>query len=213
MFFLCNISFSSMPVFLPSIIHSMNYSPVTSQALTAPPYLLSFATVLLTSHLSDKYSTRWLPLVSHALISAAGYTILAFAKIFDLSPTARYIPLYLACIGFFNSVTLIITWTLNNAQSASHKGMGMVVLNVLGQCGPLVGTRLYPETDKPWYTKGMAVCAVCMVGVAAVAGFLRIVLGRENRRRAKEWERRSRLERVGGDTGTWKTEKPFLYIL
>ena len=41
MFLSCNIAFSSLPVFLPTILTSMGYTPLTSQALSAPPYILS----------------------------------------------------------------------------------------------------------------------------------------------------------------------------
>lgn len=42
MFLSVNVAFSSLPVFLPTIISSMSFSPLTSQALAAPPYLFAF---------------------------------------------------------------------------------------------------------------------------------------------------------------------------
>ena len=63
-------------------------------------------------------------------------------------------------------------------------------MNVLGQCGPLVGTRLFPAADGPWYVKGMLVCAGFMAGVAGLAGGLRGWLGALNRRaQGKEGQR------------------------
>ncbi|EGE05742.1 MFS transporter [Trichophyton equinum CBS 127.97] len=47
MFLSCNVAFSSLPVFLPTILHDMGYSKLTSQALSAPPYLFAFVVVLL----------------------------------------------------------------------------------------------------------------------------------------------------------------------
>ena len=61
--------------------------------------------------------------------------------------------------------------------------MGMTILNVIGQCGPLIGTRLYPDEDKPYYVTGMTVCAAAMLIVFALSVILRIILIRENRRR------------------------------
>ncbi len=56
------------------------------------------------------------------------------------------------------------------------------MLNLLGQFGPLVGTRLYPDSDKPYYVKGMAVCSIFMFFVALLAWWLRRILVRENER-------------------------------
>lgn len=45
-----------------------------------------------------------------------------------------------------------------------------------------MGTRLYPESQAPFYRQGMGVCAGVMAAVALLGGGLRGWLGRENRR-------------------------------
>lgn len=42
MYFSCNVSFASLPVFLPTILDEMGFTSVTAQGLTAPPYFLAF---------------------------------------------------------------------------------------------------------------------------------------------------------------------------
>ncbi|EEH06804.1 conserved hypothetical protein [Histoplasma capsulatum G186AR] len=188
MFFSCNVAFSSMPVFLPTIMKDMGYSALTSQALSAPPYILSFLVVLLTGSLSDRHRSRSPYLITHALISATAYLTIALAGHFHshLSSTLqiliRYIAIYPATAGFFSSITIIVTWTMDNQPAKEAKGTGMAILNIIGQCGPLVGTRLYPRADGPWYVRGMAVCALFMLLVAALALVLRVLLQRENER-------------------------------
>ena len=54
------------------------------------------------------------------------------------------------------------------------------MLNLFGQFGPLVGTRLYPDSDKPYYVKGMAVCSGFMFLVGVLALILRRILAKEN---------------------------------
>lgn len=78
----------------------------------------------------------------------------------------------------------------------------MVLLNVVGQMGPLVGVRLFPEDDAPWFVRGLGVSAACMAGVAGLAAGLRCWLRRLNRREAqRESERWGRegveLEELG----------------
>ena len=92
----------------------------------------------------------------------------------------RYLGVYPAAAGFFSAITIIITWTINNQDSDEKRGTGVAMLNLLGQFGPLVGTRLYPDSDKPYYVKGMSVCSGFMFSVAVLAWLLRRRLAREN---------------------------------
>lgn len=167
--FLTNLAYSSLPVYLPTLLTRMGHTPLSSQALSFPPFLLAFLLVLLTSHLSDAHHSRSAPLILHALVSAAGYLVLSLAH----HPLARYLAVFPATVGFFNVVVLTVAWSLGNQRGEGERGVGFVVMQVVGQCGPLVGTRLYPEGEGPYYARGMAVCAGGMVGVAVLAGGLR----------------------------------------
>ena len=181
MFFCTNMAFSSMPVFLPTIIHEMGHSVLVSQALSSPPYLASFFVVILTAWLSDRLQNRSFFVCFHALLSASGYALIAVAGARGWGTWWRYAGLYPAAIGFFSVITIIITWTINNQDSESKQGAGFAMLQLIGQCGPLLGTRLYPERDAPLYTTGMSACAAAMVLVAALSLVLRLYLQRQNR--------------------------------
>ena len=160
----------------------MGYTALESQALSAPPHLVAFLTVLLTAYLSDKTHSRSPYIIFHTLLASAGYTLMAIAGSKQASPHWRYAGVYPATMGFFSAITIIITWTLNNQHSSTGKGTGLAVLNYVGQLGPLVGVQLYPDRDAPFYVRGMTACAVFMAVVAVLALVLRIVLTRENRR-------------------------------
>ncbi|EFZ04151.2 major facilitator superfamily transporter [Metarhizium robertsii ARSEF 23] len=182
MFFLTNMAYSSLPVFLPKIVADMGHDALASQALSAPPYLVAFVVVLLTAHASDRLRARTVPIVLHALASAAGYGALALAGPLRLPPFLRYLAVYPAAVGFFNVVTLIIAWSINNQASQTRQGGGFAVLQLIGQCGPLVGTRLYPDRDAPYYTSGMGACALAMLAVAVLAVVLRWYLRYRNKK-------------------------------
>lgn len=190
MFFLTNMAYSSLPVFLPKILTEMGHDTLTSQALSAPPYLAAFVIVLFTAHMSDRLRARTVPLIFHALASAAGYAVLALAKPLGLPAFLRYVAVYPAAIGFFNVVTLIIAWSINNQSSESRQGGGFALLQFIGQCGPLVGTRLYPDRDAPFYAPGMSTCAVAMLTVAMLAFALRFYLRYQNHKFDKAEEER-----------------------
>ncbi|KAF2121440.1 SacI homology domain-containing protein [Lophiotrema nucula] len=187
MFFSCNIAFSSMPVFLPTIIRDMGHSSLTAQALSAPPYLFSFVVVIATAYISDKYQTRSTAIIFHSILATLGYTTIALSGYYaSTNTTIKYLALYPAAAGFFSCITIIITWTINNQESDSKKGTGMAILNVIGQCGPLVGTSIFPEEDGPFYVKGMSLCALFMLFVGILATILRFVLKAQNKRIQRE---------------------------
>ncbi|KAF8463486.1 major facilitator superfamily domain-containing protein [Kalaharituber pfeilii] len=187
-FFSCNVAFSSLPVYLPTILNDMGYSALESQALSAPPYLLAFAAVIITTFLSDRHLSRSPYIIVHALLAASGYLFLAI-----FAPSASlwgYAAIYPIAIGVFSVVAVVIPWNLNNQDTPSKRGAGMVLLNVIGQMGPLMGTRVYPR-DKAGEGNafGMGVCGVAMLAVAVLAGGLRWLLRRENEGEQGRWRR------------------------
>lgn len=214
MFFCANVAFASLPVFLPTIIEEMGYSALKSQALSAPPYLVAFGTVLLTAFLSDRYRSRSTFVIFHALMASAGYAMMAIAGSVHASPQWRYIGVYPAASGFFSVVTIIITWTINNQDSDSKKGTGVVMLNYIGQLGPLVGVHLYPDSDQPYYVKGMAVCASFMAMVAILAYSLRRLLAAKNLRMAREQTKEEvEDESLVGQGRADRQDRPFVFML
>jgi phosphatidylinositol 3,5-bisphosphate 5-phosphatase len=160
----------------------MGYSSLYSQALSAPPYLVAFIAVIITARISDRMRSRSIPIVFHALIACLGYALSAIAGHLRWHNIFRYLSIFPAVVGFFSAITIIITWTLNNQRSGSKKGTGIALLNFIGQCGPLLGTKLYPEKDAPYYVYGMTICSCFMGAVVILALGLRIILQRENRR-------------------------------
>ena len=160
----------------------MHFSPITAQILSAPPYLVAFATVLVISSLSDRFRVRSVFVITTAIMGAFGYAVIAVAGTLKAPSGWRYFGVFFASAGFFSAVTLVITWTVNNQRTDSGKGTAIVILNVCGQLGPLLGTRLYPDRDKPYFVPGMSICCGFMLLVAILAFSLRIVLIKANER-------------------------------
>ena len=160
----------------------MHYSALASQALSAPPYFVAFLVVLITAFLSDRSQNRSYYVIFHAILGALGYLSIAIGGMLRADSKGRYSGVYPAAAGFFSAITLILTWTINNQDSNSKRGTGVVMLNLLGQFGPLVGTRLYPDSDKPYYVRGMTVCSIFMFLVSLQAWWLRRRLIKENER-------------------------------
>ncbi|KAK5662033.1 hypothetical protein OQA88_10145 [Cercophora sp. LCS_1] len=184
MYFSCNVSFASLPVFLPTILTSMGCTSVNAQGLTAPPYFLAFLVCIGTTYLADRTQQRGLIIIILSTIGGTGYILLATVHVVSV----RYLGVFLAAAGVFPAIANILSWVLNNQGTDTKRGVGIAMLNIIGQCGPLLGTRMFPAKQGPYYTKGMAVCAGFMLFNAALAGALRMWFARENRRSEREEE-------------------------
>jgi dipeptide/tripeptide permease len=177
MYFSCNVSFSSLPVFLPTILTGMGFTSIHAQGLTAPPYFLSFLVCIASTYIADRTRQRGLMIITLSLIGGTGYIILATCK----GVGVRYFAIFLAAAGVFPSISNILPWVLNNQGTDTKRGTGMALLQMVGQCGPILGTRLYPAKEGKYYVKGMAVCAAFMFFNALLALTLRTYLAWQNK--------------------------------
>lgn len=60
--------------------------------------------------------------------------------------------------------------------------MSIVVINLIGQTGPFLGTTRFPSSQAPRYIEGMSICAGIMFFSALLALSQRLLLSWENRR-------------------------------
>ncbi|KAH8904356.1 major facilitator superfamily transporter [Coniochaeta sp. PMI_546] len=181
MYFSCNVSFASLPVFLPAILTTMGFTSINAQGLTAPPYFLSFLVCIGTTYIADRTQQRGLMIMGLSIMGGVGYVLLATVK----SVGVRYLGVFLAAAGVFPAIANILPWVLNNQGTDTKRGVGIAMLNIIGQCGPLLGTRIFPVTEKPYYVKGMSICAGFMFFNAILAFLLRSYFAWENRRLAE----------------------------
>lgn len=65
--------------------------------------------------------------------------------------------------------------------------MSIVLINVVGQCGPFLGTNMFPTSDGPRFIKGMSVCAAFMFFSAFLAFSQRLLLMWENVKLDREY--------------------------
>ena len=135
MYFSVNVSFASLPLFVPTIISEMGtYTKQQSNGLSAPPYLLCLIMIILLTWLSDRYKMRGPFVFLAAMIAAIGFIIQATAS----STAPRYVGIFLA-VQCFCCVALILAWTANIHGTESKRAGGMTILATIGQCGPLLG--------------------------------------------------------------------------
>jgi len=167
LFFIINVGYSSVPVYVPTLIAEMGYGSIKAQGLSAPPYVLAFIIAILACWLTDRYQIRGPVCVVLLVVGAVGYLMLACLR----STAARYAGIWLIINGLFPFIPILYMWLMANQASDSKKGLGLVIFATIGQCGPLLGTHLFPASEKPYYVKGTATSAgLLLLGVIVATG-------------------------------------------
>ena len=198
MYFSCNVSFASLPLFLPTIISEIGaFTTIQSNGLSAPPYLLCFFTIISLSFLSDKLRLRGLFCGGAALVAAIGFILQASVE----SGAVRYFATFLS-VNIFCSVALLLAWTANLHATESKRAGGYTILATIGQCGPLLGTNLFPDSEKPYYRKGLWISAAFCLLVTFLSAVLSAYLIRENKKLEKAENARARGEKSVEVTST-----------
>lgn len=182
MYFSCNTSYGSLPVFLPKMLEDWGHEGYKAQGYTAPPYLAAFFVVLITTYVADRTSQHGVTISLLALVGATGYIMLALT----VDEAVRYAGVFLATAGIFPVIANTLPWVLYNQGTSTRKGAGVAMVQLIGQCGSLLGTFLFPKKDHPRYQKGMWVCGGFMLLNAFLAIVLRTALDWENRKLDKK---------------------------
>ncbi|KAG0649405.1 putative transporter [Hyphodiscus hymeniophilus] len=169
MYFLFNVSYSSLPIYIPAILHGMGYTSIRAQGLSAPPYLFASLVVLGVGFLSDRFQRRGIFLAICSGMGAVGYLILILVN----KVAVKYFALFLVTGGLYPCIGLILSWVSNNNGTDSKRGAAFILMNFVGQCGPLLGTHIFPLSEAPHYHKGFYISfGACTI--AACLAFVQI---------------------------------------
>ena len=112
MYFSANVSYASLPVYLPTILAKMGYSSIHAQGLSAPPYFVAYLFANLTTFIADRTQQRAWMLVITSVVGAVGYVLLASVTTVGV----RYFAVFLAAAGVFSTIPNILAWTLSESQ-------------------------------------------------------------------------------------------------
>lgn len=155
----------------------MGFSSINAQGLTAPPYFVSFLVCILSTYVADRTRQRGLTIILLSLVGGVGYVVLATVK----ATGPRYFAVFLVAAGIFPCIANILPWVLNNQGTDTKRGTGIAILQMIGQCGPILGTRIYPAKQGKYYVEGMSICAAFMFFNAMLALTLRQYLAWQNK--------------------------------
>ncbi|KAI8948163.1 retrograde regulation protein 2 [Xylaria longipes] len=176
MYFGCNVSFASLPLFVPAIIAEIgSFTRIQANGLSAPPYLLTFILIIVCCFISDRVRMRGPFVCFFSVVAAIGFLLLATTE----AAAPRYLGVYFA-ITIFVSVAILIPWVSNTHSTESKRAGGFAIFATFGQAGPLVGTNIFPSSEAPYYRKGSWVSFSFCLLVAVTSAVFSFLLHREN---------------------------------
>lgn len=158
-----------------------SFDEIQSNGLSAPPYLWCFFYIIGITFLSDYFKMRGPFCALSGLLSFIGFTINATTT----TTGPRYFSLFLS-VQIFASIALLLAWVANIHATESRRAGGYTVLATLGQCGPLLGTNVFPESEEPFYRKGTWISAAFSLLVFFCSIALSYWLWLENKKMDRE---------------------------
>lgn len=157
---------STLSYFYPTLVEGLGYEGDMIQYMTIPIYGAAFVLNLGLSFFSDRY------------IQYRGWiltTLLCGAGIFSVVVTTRYgyttryamLCLMASCLWAANSLALSYAASILSDKDAKTRGVGLALINALGNLAQIYGSYLFPSTDKPKYLMGFGVITgMCFLGFA-----------------------------------------------
>ncbi|KAF1833661.1 MFS general substrate transporter [Decorospora gaudefroyi] len=145
--------------FLPIIIRNgFQFSTKQAQYLVIPVNIWGAIVYAIGAYLSDRYQTRFLPLILMAPIGIAGYAIL----LSPVSPYVQYFATYLIATACFLCTGGNITWLSANCAPDGKRAASLGILLTLTNIGGVVSGQIYQSNAAPKYTLGHAWSLGCL---------------------------------------------------
>jgi hypothetical protein len=137
---------------------SSNIEFAQAQYLVIPVNLWGATVYAIGAYLSDRYQTRFLPLIFMAPIGIAGYAIL----LSPVSPRVQYFATYLISTACFLCTGGNITWLSANCAPDGKRAASLGILLTLTNIGGVVSGQIYQSNAAPKYTLGHAWSLGCL---------------------------------------------------
>jgi MFS family permease len=169
----------------PTIIKDMGYTNAQSQLLTIPPYAVATIFTIFWAILSERYARRGLFIMTTSSVAIIGYIILLTNKNPHKRPGVSYAGTFLAAVGIYPSVALVLCWPAINVSGQTKRATANAMQISIGNLGAVIGTQLYRPKTSPRYVLGhsFALGYLCMNIV--VVGALLLKLNAENKQKEK----------------------------
>ncbi|KAL2820980.1 major facilitator superfamily domain-containing protein [Aspergillus cavernicola] len=179
--------------FVPTIISQMGFTASDAQLRTIPLYAVAVVIQLLFTYMADRFRNRCFFTLISIIFGLVGYSILLASS--DLSVNVRYFACFLITITGYTTLPLILAWATNQLVGQYKRSIGVAMVVGGGNCGGLIASNIFFESESPDYKTGFSVCLALLLLTALAAIGFAVGLAMENRARERG-ERDYRLEDV-----------------
>ncbi|KAF8200246.1 major facilitator superfamily domain-containing protein [Pholiota molesta] len=185
LYFLGGTNLYGLALFLPSIVNQLGFSANKSQLLSVGPYAVGFFVTLILAHISDRYKTRFVPLVCVCLFAVVGFAMYFAAE----NKHVSYAALYFMVPGVYARTPVIAAWIANNSEPYYRRATSIAMGFVLTNAGGILSTWMYPTSEGPKFRKTtimnltFAVVSIALAVLNAIV--LRYLTKRKERLREK----------------------------
>lgn len=200
---------------LPQIMVNMGFSATNAQLLSAPPYIAGAISAITVAVFADKF--RWrLPFIVGPLLSLT----IAYAVLFTFSARISdhvalcYTFVHLATISVYPVIPGSNTWLVNNMDSPEKRAQGVALMIGLGNCGGIIGSFIFLQSESPRYQTGWGTALGFIIGGILAASTMEAAYLWINKRRDRLSEAEVRAQYTGEELQKLGERSPlFRYAL
>ncbi|KAF4633608.1 hypothetical protein G7Y89_g4509 [Cudoniella acicularis] len=151
---------------LATMVQSLGYTSVKAQAMTAPPYVFAFFSVIAIAIYSDKYRCRARSLLISYFVGTTGIVILWPCLYHKNLAGVSYFTLFLVVAGYNMQAPAVGSWLGTNVRNPAKRSAAMGWQSTFGQLlGGCIGANIFVSSEAPTYKSGFIVLLVLvMVG-------------------------------------------------
>ncbi|OBT83346.1 hypothetical protein VE02_08552 [Pseudogymnoascus sp. 03VT05] len=169
------VSSGSVTSFFPSVVGSLNFSPVQTLLLTVPPYVLCVITTYINAWHADRTGERF-----YHIVLPLSVAVIAFILAAATTTTApRYVAMMLMIPGLYCGYTVALGWISNTLpRPAAKRAAAIAFINCISNVASIYTSYMY---IKPKFTIAMIVnCITAAMSILTATG-LRFMLIRLNK--------------------------------
>jgi hypothetical protein len=164
----------------------MGFENTEANLMSAPPYVAGAISAIAFSHVSDRFNWRMPFVVIPFTLVTIGFAImLGLRGKFEENLGASYTACVIACLGIYPAMPAITSWVSNNLSPASRRAVGLALNISLGNCGGIMGSYMFFDSDAPVYATGFGISLGFAVSGLLVALLVEITYKTGNRKKAR----------------------------
>lgn len=183
---LAHVPYKGLAYFIPSIIATYGYAPITAQLYSVIPWAAAIGLSMTVAYLSDKLRNRFYFILAGLCLAMSGNLVLLVVHDRRRQHGVGLAGLILYTMGVICILPIVICWFTMNLKGHRNRAVGTAWQISIGNLAGMVTPFAFPAADKPSYHRGysLGLAGLCLAGAAALA-YLAGCL-RENKRRPED---------------------------